>query len=95
MYVEHLRELEDGNLEPLTNCGQYTCGHIRLNRQDLLSWRQLRSQVARDLIKLGATKERLEELLRLAIDLTKKSKILEEIATIESLASRGREQFGL
>lgn len=95
MYQQHLRELDDGNLEPLTNCGHYTRDHIRLDRQDLLSWRVLRRQVAEDLTRFETAKVRLAQALSLVTDPTKKNEILEEIATIESTVRRSRGQFGL
>jgi hypothetical protein len=95
MYERHLRELDDGKLESLTNCGQYTRDHIRLDRQDLLSWRLLRRQVAEDLRGFETAKARLTQTLSLVTGPTNKNKILEEIAAIESTVRRSREQFGL
>jgi hypothetical protein len=53
-YVYHLREREDGGLEALTPCGAYSNAHIRLDRTDLRTWRQLRDQAKRDLPQLEA-----------------------------------------
>jgi hypothetical protein len=95
MYEQHLRELDDGTLESLTKCGHYTRDHIRLDRQDLLTWRLLRRQVAEDLPRFETAKARLTQTHSLVTDPTKKSEILEEIAAIESTVLRWRKQFGL
>jgi hypothetical protein len=95
MYLEHVRESEDGHLEPLTNCGRYTCDHIRLNRADLVSWRRLKLQIAEDLLRFETVKTRLDRMLPLTTDATERSRILTEIATIESTALRLRRQFGM
>jgi hypothetical protein len=61
-YVHHLREREDGGLEALTPCGAYSNSHIRLDRADLRTWRQLRDQARRDLPRLEAVTRFLEKL---------------------------------
>lgn len=43
-YLHHLRELEDGDVEELTECGAYSNSHIRLDRSELRRWRRLRSE---------------------------------------------------
>ena len=55
MYVDHLQEMPDGRLQPLTTCGRYTRDHIRLGRRDLLNWRQLRRQRAQELETFART----------------------------------------
>jgi len=95
MYLDHLRESDNGNLEPLNDCGRYTCEHIRLNRLDLLNWRRLKRQIADDLTRWEDSRMRLEQLLSLTTDPAEKTKILDGIAAIESAVLRSREQFGL
>ena len=95
MYLAHLRELEAGHLETLSNCGRYTRDHIRLDRRDLLSWRLLRREVAEDLQRFEMAKARLREVLSLTTDPTERNRIQAEIATIESTTLRLRYEFGL
>ena len=95
MYLDHLRECVDGNLEALTNCGRYTCGHIRLNRQDLLTWRSLKRQVADDLLRFETAKMRLEQALSSLSDAAQRTTIDDEIKAIELTTLRWRDQFGL
>jgi len=85
MYVQHLQEMPDGTLQPLTTCGRYTGDHIRLNRRDLLNWRQFRRQRMQELEMFARTASRLEDLLVAEPDLGNRSQIREEI---EALAAR-------
>jgi uncharacterized protein (TIGR02646 family) len=62
-YVHHLREREDGTVEPLTSCGSYSNGHIRLDRQDVRKWRLLRAQSRRDLPILTGLAHLLEQIV--------------------------------
>jgi hypothetical protein len=95
VYLEHLRESDDGNLEPRTNCGRYTCRHIRLDRPDLLYWRRMRRQVAEDLSRFEAAKTRLARMPWRTADPADRSGIQDEIAAIESMILGSRERFGL
>lgn len=85
MYFEHLQEMPDGKLRPLTSCGRYTSDHIRLNRSDLLNWRQLRRQMAQELETFARAASRLETLLVGELDLVKHGQIRKEI---EALTAR-------
>ena len=95
MYVEHLRESSDGRLEPRTACGQYTRDHIRLNRWDLLRWRQLRHEIAVELRRLESLKKFLGDMLTTITDTVIKDDIREHLVAIEAMIVRGREQFSL
>lgn len=95
MYLDHLRESDDCNLGSLTNCGRYTCEHIRLNRLDLLNWRRLKRQVADDLLRFETSKIRLEQALSSMTDPAQQAKIHHEMAAIETTVLRWRDQFGL
>lgn len=62
-YVHHLRELEDGGVQELTECGIYSSGHIRLGRDALRKWRRLRTEARQDLPKLAAVARFLEQIV--------------------------------
>jgi len=62
-YLHHLRELEDGDVEELTECGAYSNSHIRLDRSELRRWRRLRNQARQDLPRLTAVARLLEQLV--------------------------------
>lgn len=62
-YVHHFCERENGDLDGLTECGNYTRGHIRLGRPDLRRWRVGRSQAQRDLPLLASVARYLEQLV--------------------------------
>jgi hypothetical protein len=53
-YDVHLHERLDGGLDELTPCGQYTNGHIRLDRAEVRAWRRQRRQARTDLPLLVA-----------------------------------------
>lgn len=95
MYSEHLRELEEGTLESLDNCGRYTCDHIRLNRPDLSQWRRLRRQIAIELNQFEAIKETLQRQLARTANPAEVQGISMEVALIETTVKRHRAQLGL
>jgi hypothetical protein len=95
MYVEHFQEMPDGQLQPLNNCGRYTGEHIRLNRRNLLSWRQLRRQMAQDLQILAHAASRLEAGLAAQLSLTNQNQIREEIETLNAHIARVSQRFAL
>lgn len=64
-YIAHLLEMWYGELTELTPCGEYTNGHIRLDRPDVCEWRRLRQKARGDL----PTLRNLEENLLLALEL--------------------------
>jgi hypothetical protein len=93
MYVEHLQEMPDGRLQPLTSCGRYTGEHIRLNRQALLAWRQIRRQMAQELQVLARVASRLEALLAGEADPVKQSQIREEVEALTARIAVDRRLF--
>jgi len=95
MYVEHFQEMPDGRLQPVNNCGRYTGEHIRLNRLNLLSWRQLRRQMAQELRTLAHAADRLEAALAAELDLTSQNQIREEIETLNIHIARVSQRFSL
>lgn len=84
MYEEHLRELQNGSLEALDNCGRYTCDHIRLNRPDLVLWRQWRIEVSRDVRVFKEMQRYLEGRLAFVSDPAEKDVIERTLALIAS-----------
>lgn len=61
-YSHHLRENNEGGVDAVTRCGDYTNDHIRLSRPDLRTWRRMRSQARQDLRLLYTTEQLLEQL---------------------------------
>ena len=49
VYNHHLRIRNTGQLEALTNCGEYTRDHLRLNRTTLVIWRRERRKLLEDI----------------------------------------------
>ena len=49
VYQIHLKEREDGTLDCLTPCGEYTYDHLDLGRGDLIDWRRERRLARNDL----------------------------------------------
>jgi len=84
MYEEHLRELQNGSLEALDNCGRYTCDHIRLNSPDLVLWRQWRIEVSRDVRVFKEMQRYLEGRLAFVSDPAEKDVIERTLALIAS-----------
>ena len=87
--------MPDCKLQPLNNCGRYTGEHIRLNRRDLLLWRQLRRQMARDLQTLARAASRLEARFAAELDLVEQSQIREEIEALNAHIARVSQRFSL
>jgi hypothetical protein len=95
MYSVHLEEERTSKLHPLTNVGTYTCAHIRLNRPDLLAWRQERRRRDAELQELKA----LGEKLRLAVQTISEPGLRQElhhlIAVLDSKIAWIRQLFSL
>ena len=64
-YAHHLRERENGALDPLTSYGVYSSRHIRLDRDELQRWRRLRAEARVDSPRLTAIAELLDKLISL------------------------------
>jgi uncharacterized protein (TIGR02646 family) len=62
-YLDHLREADDGGVEELTPCGEYSNAHIRLDRSELRTWRTSRAQARKDLPHLVGIEEGLRRAL--------------------------------
>jgi hypothetical protein len=84
LYVTHLEEAPDGTLRTLTTVGDYTCQHIRLNRSDLLTWRQQRHQIASDLRMLQALREEIKLLLEITPEVVLQDELRQKIAALDS-----------
>ncbi len=61
-YALDLQEEPDGGVSGITPSGAYTKAHIRLNRESVRKWRQLRAQARNDLPIFGALVASLEGL---------------------------------
>ncbi len=85
MYSEHLQEMPDGQLRPLTNCGSYSCEHIRLNRPALLRWRQEKRRMA----------EQLRALDHILAAAERDPGARDLVAAIKSLIAQERERLSL
>lgn len=92
-YLAHLLERWDGSLTELTACGEYTNGHIRLDRADVCEWRRQR-QLARNNLP---TWQKLEESLLLALDLprTNRNEIEQQIEALRQLMAELKDRFQL
>jgi hypothetical protein len=95
MYVEHLRELETGMLVPLDKCGDYTAAQIRLNRRDLVEWRQLKGQIIQELGRFDEILETLRTRLSATAEDAERDKISAEISLLERTTNRHRAELGL
>lgn len=96
MYVEHLRELDDGKLKELTRCGEYTRDHIRLDRPDLVLWRKLRRKCAEELPKLEALRAQLEVALEKGFDdKSAENEVKQKIAALASSIARDKRRYSL
>lgn len=95
MYVEHLRELESGMLVPLDRCGDYTALHIRLNRRDLVQWRQLRGEMIQEVGRFDEILATLRVQLSATTDDADRERISMEISLFERTTNRHRAILGL
>jgi len=93
MYSEHLEQLAGGELRPKTSCGAYTCDHIRLNRPDLLQWRQGRTRIGAEIKALESLVAQLRTMTEtvLADD---RERLRQQVSAVESRVQRLREQYG-
>jgi len=95
MYIEHLREQNDCKLEALTQCGEYTRDHLRLNRPDLLRWRSGRRTAAERTRLFKKIKQDFIGLLDSAMDAAVQAEIRKKIEAIEDEISHLRQEFSL
>ena len=90
-YLAHLLERWDGSLTELTACGEFTNGHIRLDRPDVCKWRRLR-QEARE--KLSEWHQLEENLLRaLGFSMFNRAEIEQGIDLVRGLIVELQERF--
>ena len=94
MYQNHLRELEDGQLEALTACGRYTKDHIRLNRADVLEWRRRRRKAQTELSLFVSLKDELEKL-RVEAKVSQQEDLDRELEALNSLIAEMPQLFNL
>jgi hypothetical protein len=93
MYIEHLEEIQGGELRPKTNIGAYTRDHIRLNRPDLIMWRQTRMQIAAELRAFEDIAVRIRGLMDMASVGAEREKMQEEVGVLEASIARLRQQY--
>ena len=62
--TEHLRELTDGRLEPLTLTGEFHLRRLRLNRPQLITLRQARGRASQDTARIAELESSLDEMRR-------------------------------
>lgn len=93
MYLEHLEESQDGKLRTLTNAGDYTCAHIRLNRLDLVAWRQARRSIADDLKVFESLMKNLELISKAAPAPDRPDDLQRQLAALKSTIARLRQQY--
>lgn len=93
MYTEHLEEIQGGELRPRTNCGAYTRDHIRLNRPDLMIWRQTRVQIAADLRVLEDIASRIRDMMEMAPVGAEREKMQHKAGSLEGTIARLRQQY--
>lgn len=92
MYLAHLNEDRNGELQARTKVGGYTCEHVRLNRPALLAWRLERRGIAADLLSLQALRENLALHLQIASESDLQERVSEQIAALDSAISRLRQR---
>ena len=95
MYVQHLREENDGELQHLTNCGLYSCDQIRLNRPALIEWRRQRRQASAEVAVYEQLVTKLELLLKDVCGIDNRSAAEAEIDLIRATIVRARQANSL
>ena len=95
MYSEHLEETRNGALRARTHSGEYTCAHIRLNRPDLVAWRQIKRQNAADVLTLEAIVKELELALKAAPGPDLRNDLQQRLAALRSTIARLRQQYSI
>jgi hypothetical protein len=93
MYLSHFREAANGELEALTNCGQFTCDHIRLYRPTLVKWRQEKRIASEEIAKLETALAQLKDLADGETDFSRRDLVLQGVADLERRIQLDREQF--
>jgi hypothetical protein len=95
MYVTHLEEAPSGELNARTNTGRYTNLHIRLNRPELLGWRRLRLRVRAEISTLQSLRENLALGLLTSLEFQLRDDLTRQLAALDSIVARLRDQFCL
>lgn len=93
-YKAHLLENVDGTLDELTPCGEFTNGHIRLDRPDVCAWRRKRRGAISDLRSFRS----LEQLLLRLLDVAgsrERGEIEEKLESIRRLVYELRNRFSI
>jgi uncharacterized protein (TIGR02646 family) len=92
-YQVHLSERLDGTLDELTPCGEFTNGHIRLDRPDLCEWRKQRRRAGTDLPMLRGLEDKLLYMLDSAGSLRDRGEIESNLEKLRRLIHETQERF--
>lgn len=92
-YLVHLQEKPDGTLDELTPCGDFTNGHIRLDRPELCEWRRQRRQARIDLPKWESFEDTLLHALDVARSVGERVEIEQKINMLRGLISELQIRF--
>ncbi len=90
-YLAHLLERWDGSLKELTACGEYTNGHLRLDRPDLCKWRRLREEAREKLLEWRQLEENL--LRALGFPIFNRAEIEQKIELVRGLTVEVQDRF--
>jgi hypothetical protein len=93
MYEEHFEESAGGQLLPKTNCGAYTLGHIRLDRPDLLMWRQTRTRIGSEIRVLESLVVELSRMTKGTSLETERESLQLQVEAVQAQITRLREQY--
>lgn len=78
--TEHLWELMDARLEPLTLTGEFHIRRLRLNRPQLITLRQARRRASQDTTRIAELESSLDEMRRDVLSLeTRLDELLDRI----------------
>jgi hypothetical protein len=91
-YLAHLREHLDGALDELTACGEFTNGHIRLDRPDICAWRQKRRGARADLGTFRSLEQNLLRFLDFA-GIHERDQIEEQLGLVRRLIGELQDRF--
>lgn len=89
--MAHLLERWDGSLKELTACGEYTNGHLRLDRPDLCKWRRLREEAREKLLEWRQLEENL--LRALGFPIFNRAEIEQKIELVRGLTVEVQDRF--
>jgi len=95
LYVMHVNEAPNGTLGARTRVGDYTCGHIRLNRQALVEWRREKRRIASELAALEAIALEIGIKLDMTPGPAERLDIEQRLAALQATISKHRKRYGI